>query len=278
MATHRALNCLLRTGVLAAATLLLPAALVASDPIKGVRPFNSQHRTVEIFPAAAAGELDVRLVAASSAECRLLIANKTEKPLNVRLPVALAAVPVLAQRFPDFPNADQAESRNAPQQLGIGNPFGIQEGGNRPLFDVGGERNRPPNPFFAPFNVAPEAVAQLRLSAVCLEPGKAEPRPAVPYQLRPLESVTGEPGVGELCAMLAHGEVGQKAAQAAAWHLNNRLSWDQLRAKRYKVAFGHTRPLFTKREMAEAEEAAAKALEAAGAGASEEKSNSLAAR
>jgi hypothetical protein len=75
--------------------------------------------------------------------------------------------------------------------------------------------------------------------------------------------------------MLAQGKVSQRAAQAAAWHLNNHLSWDELRAKRLKVAFGLTRPYFTKRELAEGEEAADEAVRVARAATKKRKSPSL---
>ena len=52
--------------------------------------------------------------------------------------------------------------------------------------------------------VAPEKVESLKVPTVCLEHGKAEPRPTVPYEIRPLESFTNRPAVKELCRMLGH--------------------------------------------------------------------------
>lgn len=276
MAKRCALGWLANGGVLAA-VLLAAAVLAASEPIKGVRQFNPYDPTVEIFSAVEAGQLEVRLVAKDSTECRVLITNKTERPLNVSVPAALAGVPVLAQNLPGFADGvGPANNSNAPQRLGIGNPFNAREGGNQPLLNLPNGQQRGRNAPFAPFNVAPEAVAQLRLAAVCLDPGKPNPKPAAPYQLCPLKSVSEEPGVAELCAMLARGELSQRAAQAAAWHLNNHLSWDQLRAKRVKVVFlGVGRPMFTKRELAEGEQAADKAIEAAKAGKTGGKQGSL---
>lgn len=275
MATRCAIGRLPRIGALAG-VFLTAALLAASEPIKGVREFNSQDQTVELFSAAEAGLLEARLVPRNSTECRLLIANKSDRPLNVRLPEALAGVPVLAQNFNDFPNFDGPnESPNAPQRLGIGNPFGVEGSNSRSPFNAPGGRNGGNQPFFAPFNIAPEKVAQLRLTSMCLDPGKPDPKPAMRYELRPLESVTEEPGVRELCAMVGRGELSQRAAQAAAWHLHNHLSWDELRAKRFHVAFGQTHPYFTRRQLETAQQAAETALEQAGAAKKKRSQDSL---
>lgn len=242
-----------------AAVLCLPPASPASERIKGVKPFDSNAETVEVFPAVEQGKLEVKLIANDSTQCRLLIRNKTDKPLNVTLPAAMAAAPVLAQFQPG--NFDNAPT-NVPQQLGIGNPFGNNWQGpqGNQMFNMPMRRNRlgpGQNPMFAPFNVAPEGVAQLRLPSVCLDPGKPDPRPAMAYQLKPIEAVTDKAEVHQLCRMLARGQLRQRAAQAAAWHLNNRMSWEALARLRIQVAMGRiSRPLFTRRDLVEGKKAA----------------------
>jgi len=249
------------------AAALVPVVLVASDRIKGVGRFNPEDETVQIFSAIEQGQLEVQLIAKNSAQCRVLITNKSDKPLNVALPEAFAGVPVLAQfNFPNFPD-NNANNNNAPQNLGVGNQqgnFGNNQG-NQPFFNMGNQgNNNRGNNFFAPFNIAPEKVAQLKLAAVCLEHGKPDPRPTIRYQMRPIESVTDKAEVRALCGMLGRGEVSQRAAQAAAWHLNNGMSWEQLQAKRAEIVFGRLRaPFFTRQELAEGKKAAEKAGEMA---------------
>ena len=97
------------------------------------------------------------------------------------------------------------------------------------------------------FNVAPEAV-ELKAATVCLEHGKAEPRAAIPYEIRPLESVTSNPLVQEVCRLLGQGAVNQRVAQVAAWHLNNNMSWEQLANKQLRYANGQTSPYFRRRK------------------------------
>ena len=99
------------------------------------------------------------------------------------------------------------------------------------------------------FNVPPEKVGQLKVATVCLEHGKREPRAAIPYEIKPLESFTDKPGVRELCAMLGSGQINQRAAQAAAWHLNNGMSWQELAAKRLRFANGTRQPYFSPAEI-----------------------------
>ena len=99
------------------------------------------------------------------------------------------------------------------------------------------------------YNVPPEKVGQLKVATVCLEHGKREPHEQIPYEIKPLESVTARPGVRELCTMLSNGQINQRAAQAAAWHLNNGMSWQELAAKRLRFANGTSQPYFRPQEI-----------------------------
>ena len=62
--------------------------------------YNPQNTTVEMFSAIEAGDIAVTLIPKDSTQARIMIANKTNKPLNVKLPAAFAGVPVLARRPP----------------------------------------------------------------------------------------------------------------------------------------------------------------------------------
>lgn len=267
---------------LVAIVLWIPGSVKAAEVIKGVKQFNPEAETVELFSALRDGKLEVKLIPKDSKGCRLLIANKSQKPLNVSLPQAFAAVPVLAQALPgnfnnfnnfNDPNRNNLNNgTNTPQRLGVGNQFGnpnmMGNQGNQgnQFFNIPGAMpgGRNLGPGFAPFNIAPEKVAQLRLTSVCLDHGKPDPRPAISYQIEPIASVTDKAEVEELCRMLGRGDVSQKAAQAAAWHLENEMSWDALEAKQLKSAFGMAaKPFFTSRELAEGKEAVEKASELA---------------
>lgn len=270
---------------LSVAIVLAAIPLTASDRIKGVGKFNPQDETVEVFSAIEDGKLDVKLIPKDSTTCRVLITNKTDKPLNVSMPDAFAGVPVLAQfQFPPGNFNNRNNQNNAPQGLGIGNQFGNNFQGNQgnQFFNMQGAGNnlgRGPVPNFAPFNVAPENVAQLKLSSVCLDHGKPDPRPKMPYQIKPISDVTDKPEVGELCRMLGRGQVNQRAAQAAAWHLNNDLSWERLAALRRTFAMGRiSEPFFARAELADGKKAAEAAVELAREQQKAPKSDSLSLR
>jgi hypothetical protein len=51
--------------------------------------------------------------------------------------------------------------------------------------------------------------------------------------------VNADPKVSEVCKLLGHGKVSQNSAQAAAWHLANGLTWQEL-ANKPKVISKYT--------------------------------------
>jgi len=99
------------------------------------------------------------------------------------------------------------------------------------------------------FNVAPQKVGKIKLNTVCLEHGKKDPNPRVAYEIKPLESFTDDPRVYELCSMLGRGEIDQRSAQVAAWHLQNGLSWPELAGKHIKHLNGVYEPYFTRAQI-----------------------------
>ncbi len=215
---------------------------------------------VELFAAIEAGQIEARFIPRDATRARLLVANKTDRPLSVVLPATFAAVAVLAQ-FQDPFRFDQQGFQgldNAPQDVGGGFP---PLGGPMNVGGPGGGQNpwlRQPG-FFS---VAPETVGKLKLTTVCLSFGRPNPQPRIPYEIRPLAAVADQPGVAEVCAMLARGEVSQRVAQLAAWHLANDKPWEELAGLRDQATFG-TRPRYTRKELATAKELAEQAVEAA---------------
>jgi len=100
------------------------------------------------------------------------------------------------------------------------------------------------------FNVPPEKVTKIKIVAVCLDHGKKDPNPRVPYQIVPIESYAKSPHVSELIRLMVHGEIDQHSAQAAAWHLQNGLTWEFLVQKiGAKHINGSVEPYFTAEEL-----------------------------
>ncbi len=177
---------------------------------------------VELFAAMEADQVDVRLIPKNAEQATVIIKNKTNRPLSIKLPAAFAGVPVLAQ-------IDRGGDRGG----GGGNIGG--GGGNQGMgggMGMGGMGMGGMGGGF--FNVGPDRVVKMKVVTVCLEHGKRDPNPRVPYEMKPIESFNKSPAVAELCKMLGNKEIDQVSAQAAAWHLCDNLSWDEL-ARKVKV-------------------------------------------
>ena len=67
--------------------------------------------------------------------------------------------------------------------------------------------------------------------------------------VRPITDYSDKPEVEQLCRMLGYGQVGQRAAQVAAWHLNNGMSFQELAAKELRRANGLRQPYFSPLEL-----------------------------
>src|SRR5690606_18055084 len=77
------------------------------------------------------------------------------------------------------------------------------------------------------FSSPPEAVERIPFKSVCLEYGKTEPMPSMPYEVRPMDEFTDKPELQALIVMVGTNKLDPDAAQAAAWHLSSGLSWAQ---------------------------------------------------
>lgn len=203
--------------------------------------YNPAHQSVEMFEAIEAGQIEVKLIQKDSTQARVLIENKGDEPLNVKLPEVFGGVPVLAQRAPGAgggagggnSNSNSGSSQNQSSGGGFGGGGGGFGGGGGGGF----------------FNVAPEKVANLKVASVCLEHGKDEPRAAIPYKIVPLKEVNDDPALAALLKSFANGDCDQRTAQAAAWHITDKMSWDELTAKQIHRLGGQSYPYFSQDEI-----------------------------
>ena len=188
---------------------VLALICLASTSGDAAKPASGESEPVDIFAAMEAGDIDVKLIVKNIEEARIVAKNNTDRPLTIKIPDAIAAVPALAQN---------------------------QGGGNQ-----GGV-----------FNVPPEKVAKHDVKFVCLEHGKPDPRSTMQYTLRPIEEMTTNPLVIEVIHQLGKDRYGHRASQAAVWHLQNGLTWQQLANKRRRHANGVSRPYFSPLEIRQA--------------------------
>jgi hypothetical protein len=219
--------------------LLLIADVVENTPADGATE-------TELFAAIDAGDVDVTLIPRDSRRVTIQVENKTDQPLAIRLPKAFAGVPVLAQfggpggglgGLLGGGGGGGGGAGGAPQALGMGFPGGGNPGGG--LFGGPG----------GVMNVPPGKVLKIKRASVCLEYGKPEPGPRVPYKIAPLATVSDDPALAELLTVLAHDELDQRVAQIIAWHFANGMSWEEIAGLTIKHITGRRTPRFTAEEI-----------------------------
>jgi len=225
---------LLRLGLFAFA-MVVPGLLLAeerSGPRLKVGEYNPDHETVEMFDAIADGTIAVEFIALDDTAANVLIKNKSKKPVNVQLPDSFAGVPVAAQ----FGGGGAGGFGGGGGGQGLGGGFGGGGGGGGGL---------------GQFNVAPEKVGKVQVNCLCLDHGKPDPNPRMKYEIKPIDSYVDNQETIELVKMFATGKVARSAAQAAVWHANNDVSWQELAAKRSgeKRLIGPEAPYFAPSEL-----------------------------
>ncbi len=188
-------------------------------------------REVELFKAMDDGDIDVKFIAKSDRAASVLITNKTKQPLSIKLPDVFAGVPaqVAAQvnvAQPVGGGGGRNNNNNNNVSQGLGGGFGGGLGGG--LGGLGGGLGGIGGLGGGLFNVAPEKVGRIEVNCVCLDHGKTNPKSTMDYVLVPVDTYVEKPEVVELLRAYRTGQLNHQAAQAAAWHLNNDLSWEQL--------------------------------------------------
>jgi hypothetical protein len=230
---------------LAVAVAVLPGLLLAAD--RRARAVKPAAETVEMFAGIKAGQIDVTLIPKDATQCNVLIKNKTDKPLSVKLPEAFAGVPVLAQMDMDMGGGFDSGGGGGGGGQAFGGGMGGMMGGGMGM--MGGGMGMGMGGGGGMWNVAPEKVGKFKVTTVCLEHGKPDPRPAMKYTIKPIKEFTEKAEVRELLEVLGTGRVPQRVAQAAAWHLSNGMSWQELAAKELRFANGTRRPYFSRQEI-----------------------------
>ena len=194
----------------------------------------------DVLDAETAGLVTVKFIPNDSRSAQVLVTNKSNKPLTLKMPAAYAGVPVLGQMG---------------GMGGMGGGMGGMGGG---MGGMGG----------GAFSVPPEKTKVLKITTVCLEHGKKEPSSRMAYKLVALDTFSTDPKLQAILASLGRGELSQKVAQAATWHVANGLSWDQLAGKKIDrlgrpddAWFSPNELLMAHRSVAVASERAAVAVE-----------------
>ncbi len=224
----------------------------------------------EFFAGLDSGALAVRVVAHDIKGGNIFIENLSGKPLTVELPDALAMVHVLKQVgnpngfFGQFQNGNgasaigQAGGQQGGQQGGgqsTGGGFGQQQGNSPGIGNANGNGQNPVGNGF--FSIPAERIAQVPYQSVCLNYGKPDPSPRMTYKPVRLEEFTEDEVLQETLRMFGKGQIDHTAAQAAAWHQTDKMSWKELASlKEYTLpgVYSSQVPTFTSSQLHAAQE------------------------
>jgi len=227
----------------------------------------------ELFEAESDGLVEVRFIPNDSRSAQVILKNTSGKPLSLKMPSAFAAVPALGQMGMGGMGGmgmggggmGGGGMGGGGMGQGMGGGFGNQ--GMNGMGGMGGMGGGGMGgmPAGGAFSIPAEKTKVVKVTTVCLEHGKKEPSSRMAYKLVPLDSFSTDPALRGLLEGLARGEMTQKVAQAATWHVANGLSWQELAAKKIDRLGRPDDAWFTQTELTLAHRAATVAAERAAA-------------
>ncbi len=193
----------------------------------------------DLFEAEAQQLVSLRYIPNNAKSAQIIVTNRTRRPLTLRLPDAFAGIPVLAQMGGMGGGGPQTTAGGAGGLGGQGiNGMG---GGGMGMGGGGGG---------GAFSIPPERSRTFRVPTVCVEYGKHEPSSRMPYKLTKAETFSSDPKLAYVLESLGRGELSQKVAQAAAWHISDGLTWEKLAAEKIDHAGGiPDEPYFSQAEL-----------------------------
>jgi hypothetical protein len=218
---------------------------IGDDAVNDVLASPDADGPVEFFSAMEEGQVDVKFIAKSDRAARLLITNKTPKPIELKLPEAFAGVPALAQ-FGGGGGARGGGGGLGGGGGGFGGGGGGQQSVGGGLGGGGGGLGGGGGGGF--FSIPPEKTAKINVAVVCLDHGLRNPSSSANYKIVPADAHLDRPAVIELLKAFGRGELQHGAAQAAAWHLNNDMSWNELANKLQGTRRSLRRPPYFSRD------------------------------
>lgn len=232
--------------------------------------FEPNWEQVDLFTGLADARIEARMIPRSAFGGTAFIENKTDKPLNVKVPEAVIAVPVSAQiggglgggGFGGLGGGGVGGGglgAGGAGQQALGGGFGGGLGGSGlGGGGIGGVQGGGGGGFFS---VPAERIVAVKFNSVCLQHGRPDPTAANRYRLLPVSQVSTDPVLYELLATVGTATVDFQAAQAAAWTISDRMSWQQLAAKTVEHLGGQpSTPYFTHEQLVSAQQLLAQSV------------------
>lgn len=195
--------------------------------------------------------VSLRYIPNDAKSAQIIVTNRTRRPLTLRLPAAFAGIPVLAQMGGMGGGGMGGQAGFGAGGIG-GGPQATGGGGGglggQGMNGMGGGGMGMGGG--GAFSIPPEKTRVFRVPTVCLEYGKREPSSRMPYTIARVDSFSSDPKLAFVLESLGRGELSQKVAQAAAWHISNGLSWEKLAAEKIDHAGGNPdEPYFSPTEL-----------------------------
>lgn len=221
----------------------------------------------DLFEAEERQQVSIQYIPNNSKSAQIIVTNRTRSPQTLRLPAAFAGVPVLAQMGGGMGGGGRGgggQGGFAGAGIGGGQSMGGGGGGfgGQGMNGMGGGGMGQGGG--GAFSIPPERSRVFRVPTVCLEYGKTEPSSRMPYKLVRAESFSSDPKLAVVLESLGRGELSQKVAQAAVWHMANGLTWEKLAAEKIDHAGGiPDEPYFSQAELFAAHRVVALATEEA---------------
>ena len=206
----------------------------------------------DLFEAEAQQLVSLRYIPNNAKSAQIIVTNRTRRPLTLRLPDAFAGIPVLAQMGGMGGGGNQggfaAGGIGSGPQTTAGGAGGL--GGQGMNGMGGGGMGMGGGGGGGAFSIPPERSRTFRVPTVCVEYGKHEPSSRMPYKLTKSETFSSDPKLTYVLESLGRGELSQKVAQAASWHIANGLTWEKLAAEKIDHAGGiPDEPYFSQAEL-----------------------------
>lgn len=217
-----------------------PSVTESKKTTKKVSNRKAEAKTVEMFQAMEEGILTVDFIGKDAKEANLIFKNKGNEPINVVLPETFGAVPVLAQGMMGGGMGGMGGGgmggmggmggggmggMGGGQGMGGGmggGGMGGMGGGGMGGMGGGGMMGG------GMMRIEADTPRKMTVATLCLNHGKADPNPRMKYKVVRLAEVNDSPVIEQFCKALGNGKVSQNMAQAAAWHVANGLTWEEL--------------------------------------------------
>ncbi len=244
--------CLLGVGVLlivaatAAAAEQTQPAVAKEKKVTSKLQVDPKAERIDMFDGMKNGQIDVSMVPKNAFGGTAFFENNTDKPLTVKLPNSFVAVQVLKQLGLGS-NAGTSSTTTGGRAQPAGGGMGMGGMG----MGMGGIGGYGGGGFFS---VPPETIVRVPYETVCLAHGKPDPNSKMRYKPIPVDEFSKDPVLAEILTMVPTGKVDRQVLQAAAWHLTDKMSWEQLADKRLGRLGGNAQtPYFAPEQIVQAQ-------------------------